>query len=305
MQTKSPKLIAAYQFCQQLAQSHYENFPVASIVLPKRLRLAISVIYAFARTADDIADEGNLSNQHRLQQLDDYSESLLAISQYNYHGTDPIFIALADVIHNFSLPLKLFEDLLSAFKQDVIKNRYQNFNTVLDYCSRSANPIGRLLLYLEGNTTPLQLQQSDTICTALQLINFYQDIEQDYTEQDRIYIPQEELFSFGLSETDLIKLDSKKIAPLLRSLYQRSHQMLASGYTLGISLSGRIGWEVRAIILSAIHTQVLLQQQNDDYLLTRPRLSKITLLKIMAISLAKPYYQQACLKLFKRLDNIK
>jgi squalene synthase HpnC len=303
MKTKTPELIAAYQFCQQLAQSHYENFPVASIVLPKRLRQAISVIYAFARTADDFADEGTLSNEQRLQQLDDYRESLLAIGQHNYQGTDPIFIALADVIHNFSLPLKLFEDLLSAFKQDVIKNRYESFNTVLDYCTRSANPVGRLLLYLEGNITPLQLEQSDAICTALQLINFCQDIEQDYHEQDRIYIPQDELICLGLTESDLINLNSKKIAPLLRSLYYRSQQMLASGYTLGMGLSGRIGWEVRAMTLSGIYTLVLLQQQSDDHLLTRPRLGKAMLFKIMANSLSKSYYQHACHKLFQRLDH--
>lgn len=127
MKTDDSQLKQAYDFCQNLAKSHYENFPVASILLPKRLRLPISVIYAFARTADDVADEGDASQDTRLQQLDYFSQSLLAISEQCYQGNDPIFIALADVIQKHDLPTHLFDDLLSAFKQDVTKNRYADF----------------------------------------------------------------------------------------------------------------------------------------------------------------------------------
>lgn len=280
----------AYQFCQNMAQSHYENFPVASVLLPKNLRQPISVIYAFARTADDFADEGDADQQQRLEQLEVFSTALQAIKDNNYHNDNPIFIALADVIVQHKLPIKLFEDLLDAFKQDVIKSRYDNFEQVLDYCTRSANPVGRLLLHLVGQTNNEQLKQSDAVCTALQLINFYQDIIQDYTESDRIYIPQDELAAAGLKSSDLFNLDSKKIAPLIRSLYQRTETIMTYGAELGAYLSGRMGWEVRAMTLGGITTLKQLSSQNNNTLLNRPRLSKLTLLKIMFISISKKQY---------------
>lgn len=296
MITKS-ELDNAYRFCQQLAQSHYENFPVASLLLPKRLRKPISVIYAFARTADDFSDEGSESESTRLDQLEQYSTALKQISADNYQGNAPIFIALQDVIQQHQLPIVLFEDLLSAFKQDVVKSRYANFDEVLDYCRFSANPVGRLLLYLNGSPSQQQLQQSDAICSALQLINFYQDIIQDYTEQNRIYIPQNEFAATGLKESDLIQPDSEKIAPLIRSLYQRTADMMQAGYPLGASLTGRLGWEVRAMTLGGIQTLALLRQQSDRSLLTRPRLKKTTLFGIMLRSSRKRQYMKRCQQL--------
>lgn len=293
----SADLDSAYLFCQQLANSHYENFPVASILLPKRLRRPISVIYAFARTADDFADEGNAEQQFRLKQLENYSLALEAISNDSYQDTDPIFIALSDVITRHKLPLQLFHDLLSAFKQDVVKNRYANFAEVLDYCTRSANPVGRLLLHLNGTPCQQQLEQSDSVCTALQLINFYQDIEQDYREQDRIYIPLDELSQAGLTETDLIQPDSQKIAPLIRSLYQRAQYLMGKGYSLGTALTGRMGWEVRAMTLGGISTLALLIQQDDTMLLQRPRLNKTSVLKLLSISMSKHFYIKKTLQL--------
>ncbi|WP_273148827.1 squalene synthase HpnC [Methylophaga thiooxydans] len=296
MITKS-ELDNAYRFCQQLAQSHYENFPVASLLLPKRLRKPVSVIYAFSRTADDFADEGSESESTRLEQLEQYSTALKQISADNYQCNAPIFIALQDVIQQHQLPIGLFEDLLSAFKQDVVKSRYANFDEILDYCRFSANPVGRLLLYLNGSPSQQQLQQSDAICSALQLINFYQDIVQDYTEQDRIYIPQNELAATGLKESDLIQPDSEKIAPLIRSLYQRTADMMQAGYPLGASLTGRLGWEVRAMTLGGIQTLALLRQQSDRSLLTRPRLKKTTLFGIMLRSARKKQYMKRCQQL--------
>ena len=301
MKTDDKQLKQAYDFCQQLAKSHYENFPVASILLPKRLRQPISVIYAFARTADDFADEGNASSETRLQQLDTYSLSLRQISDCDYQGSDPIFIALANVIQTNDLPTHLFDDLLSAFKQDVVKNRYADFNEVLDYCTRSANPVGRLLLHLCGNPTCEQLEQSDAVCTALQLINFYQDIVQDYTEQDRIYIPQNELAKSGLIESDLIHPDTQKIAPLIRSLYQRTEQLMAKGYPLGSTLSGRMGWEVRAMTLGGVYTLALLREQTNENLLTRPRLGRGKMTKIVLGSLLKTLYLGSARNVLRRL----
>lgn len=291
--TSAEQLEHAYTFCQNMAASHYENFPVASALLPKRLRKPISVIYAFARTADDFADEGDHPQPQRLNWLDEYSENLLLIEQGNYQGDDPIFLALSDVIAQHKLPISLFEDLLSAFKQDVIKNRYNNFDEVLDYCKRSADPVGRLLLHLEGTPTEEQLKQSDAVCTALQLINFYQDIVQDYTEQDRVYIPQHELAAAGLQEQDLIQADSQKIAPLIRSLYQRTSAIMQRGMPLGASLKGRMGWEVRAMTLGGVTTLRKLLNQQDENLLTRPRLSKLQLFCIMLIAANKSLYSKS------------
>ena len=302
MKTDDKRLSQAYNFCQQLAKSHYENFPVASILLPKRLRLPISVIYAFSRTADDFADEGNATQTERLHQLDIYSHALLQISEESYQGSDPIFIALADVIHQHDLPVHLFHDLLSAFKQDVVKNRYANFDEVLDYCTRSANPVGRLLLHLNGKPNLKQLEQSDKVCTALQLINFYQDIVQDCTEQDRVYIPQDELVASGLTETDLVKPDTQKIAPLIRSLYRRTEQLMAQGYPLGTVLSGRMGWEVRAMTLGGIKTLALLKMQKDEELLTRPRLGKMMMMKVLLGSLVNSIYLSTAKKLLARIS---
>lgn len=302
MKTDDQRLSQAYNFCQQLAKSHYENFPVASILLPKRLRLPISVIYAFSRTADDFADEGDATQTERLHQLDVYSHALLQISEESYQGSDPIFLALADVIHRHDLPVHLFQDLLSAFKQDVVKNRYGNFDEVIDYCNRSANPVGRLLLHLNGKPSLEQLEQSDSVCTALQLINFYQDIVQDYTEQDRLYIPQDQLVAFGLTETDLVKPDTQKIAPLIRSLYQRTELLMAKGYPLGSVLSGRMGWEVRAMTLGGINTLALLKKQKNEELLTRPRLDRLMMIKVLLGSLVKSIYLTTAKKLLGRIS---
>jgi len=296
-----PNLEQAYQFCQNLAQSHYENFPVASVLLPKKLRQPISVIYAFARTADDFADEGDATQDFRLQQLNDYSTALQAIKQDIYQDNNPIFVALADVLKRHNLPIQLFDDLLDAFKQDVVKDRYQNFAEVLDYCRRSADPVGRLLLLLSNVPSQLQLQQSDAICSALQLINFYQDIVQDITESDRVYIPVDELDKFNINEQELVDIDSDTttMSPLLRLQYQRANELMSQGYNLGAGLNGRIGWEIRAMTLGGIKTLSLLKSQADHSLLKRPRLSKLSLFKIMLISMSKNYYSREAVRLLK------
>ncbi len=296
MRSKS-ELNKAYAFCLKMAKSHYENFPVASILLPKKLRRPITAIYAFARTADDFADEDNLTAKDRLHLLNGYSLHLSDIAERRYHGNDPIFIALEDTVHRFKLPVQLLEDLLTAFRQDVVKTRYASFNEVLDYCRFSANPVGRLLLHLQGQPTELQLKQSDAICTALQLINFYQDIVQDYTEQNRIYLPQDELAANGITEVLLTQSDTRQLAPLMRSMYRRTESIMMEGYELGLSISSRLGWEIRAMTLGGIKTLSLLKQQPDMALLTRPRLSRKTLAGIFMNSAVKTRYQQLIYKL--------
>lgn len=267
------RLEQAYHLCQSVAARHYENFPVASRLLPKKLRRPISVIYTFARTADDFADEGSLNKAQRHQKLDEYAHKLTDIAK-NKAVDDPVFIALADVIKNHALPLSLFHDLLTAFKMDVDKTRFANFAEVLDYCHYSANPVGRLLLYLHGAATTNNMSQSDAICSALQLINFYQDLTQDYHEHDRIYLPQDEMRQFGVTEDHIQQARSDAAMQRLMDFqFQRVASMLQHGYPLGNALRGRFGFELRMIIQGGACVLDKLQT-HDGHVFRRPRLNK-------------------------------
>ena len=264
-------LNAAYDHCLTLARRHYENFPVASRLLPRRLQKPISVIYAFARNADDFADEGKDSVQTRLERLDSYRSGLDSMRSHQ-RVDDPVFIALSDVIFHYKLPLEPFYDLLSAFRQDVTKKRYADINELLDYCRRSANPIGRLVLHLTGEATPDNLRDSDAICTALQLINFWQDLEQDFIENDRIYLPQDEMASCGVNETHLAQRRSDDaLRTLLDKQLERTRSMLLSGSPLGHRLKGRLGVEIRATVNGGL--RILDALARRDNLFSRPRLS--------------------------------
>mgnify|MGYP000917401055 FL=1 len=175
---------------------HYENFPVASVLLPKRLRRPIEAIYRFARSADDIADEGDALPAERLAGLAAYNIQLDAIER-GEPVAGPVFAPLAAAIADWRLPIQLFRDLLDAFSQDVTKERYADYTELLDYCRRSANPVGRLLLHLVDRASPENLIRSDAICSALQLANFWQDIAVDW-KKNRVYLPQEDLIRFGV-----------------------------------------------------------------------------------------------------------
>ncbi len=274
----------AYQHCQSIAARHYENFPVASRLLPKKLRRPISVIYAFARNADDFADEGELSKARRHQKLDDYSAKLSAIENAQAVD-DPVFIALADVIRRHALPPALFHDLLNAFKMDVDKSRFANIDELLSYCRYSANPVGRLLLHLNEAATPENLRCSDAICSALQLINFYQDLQQDYHEQGRIYLPLDEMQQFGVSEDHLQQARSDAaMQALMTQQFQRARALLQQGAPLGQRLPGRFGLELRMIIHGGARVLDKLRQHHGD-VFRRPRLGKTDMLAIMAKAL--------------------
>lgn len=264
----------AYAYCEQMARTHYENFPVASRLLPARLRRPIAVIYAFARSADDFADEGDLPAAQRLAALDGYGRELEALAR-GETGTHPIFIALADVIARHRLPLVLFHDLLSAFRQDVTQRQYADFEAVLDYCRRSANPVGRLLLYLNGAATAENLSLSDHICTALQLINFYQDLAQDHDEMGRIYIPQDEMRHYGVSmEHFRDHRNDAAMRELLLLQYRRCREMMCAGTPLGRRLTGRFGWEIRLIVAGGLRVLERLDATRDTAPFSRPRLRR-------------------------------
>lgn len=263
----------AYADCVQLAQSHYENFPVASRLLPKHLRQPIAVIYAFARRADDFADEGDLTPADRIAALDDFSQKLTLIEQ-NKPVEDTTFIALADVIKQHKLPIGLFQDLLTAFKQDVTKARYADFGEVMEYCRYSANPVGRLLLHLNNAASPQNIGSSDAICSALQLTNFIQDIHQDLTESDRIYIPQDEMAKYGVTEEDIRnKLTNPASRNLVAFQIQRAAKLMQAGAPIGKALKGRMGLELRMTIMGGSRILYKLNQQHDD-VFSRPRLNK-------------------------------
>lgn len=263
----------AYAECLELANSHYENFPVASRLLPKHLRLPIAVIYAFARRADDFADEGNLSDEERIAALTDYGTKLNQI-ELGQQSDDPTFIALADVIKQHKLPISLFHDLLTAFKMDVTKARYANFGEVMEYCRYSANPVGRLLLHLNKATSPQNLGASDAICSALQLTNFLQDISQDLEESDRIYIPQDEMEQFTVSEDDIRnKITNNSTRRLIEFQIRRTVKLMQAGAPLGKVLKGRMGLELRMTIMGGSRILQKLNQQHDD-VFSRPRLNK-------------------------------
>lgn len=226
---------------------HYENFPVASILLPAHLRRPVELIYRFARSADDFADEGDLPDHERLRLLAAYSDQLRAI-EAGHTPQDPLFAGLAAVIREHQLPVQLLQDLLSAFAQDVGKKRYADHAEILDYCRRSANPVGRLLLTLYGAATAQNLHCSDQICSALQIINFLQDIAVDYAN-GRIYMPQNELPRFDIGEAHFA--NARVDAAWRRFMaFQvgRARQMLQDGAPLGARLQGRIGLEMRMII---------------------------------------------------------
>lgn len=287
MPTYSPN--DAYDYCLQLARNHYENFPVASTLLPARLRRPVAVIYAFARTADDIADEGENSPSERLAALEQYSEHLQQLEQGS-PPNDPIFIALADVIATHRLPLSLFHDLLSAFRQDVTTKRYSDFAMVLDYCRRSANPVGRLLLHLNGDATEENLQASDKICSALQLINFLQDLQQDYQENARIYLPQDEMERFGIDETWLAdRRNDEAMHQLIALQLERIRTMMQEGAVLGSKLAGRFGFEIRLIIAAGIKVLEKLSHHCGD-VFARPRLGSSDYLQIVWQALFRRHF---------------
>jgi len=290
---------AAYRYCAETVRSHYENFPVASLLLPKELRLPISVIYTFARNADDFADEGDLSPELRLARLDNYSKLLEIIASpaanpQTHTLSEPdhfVFLALQDVIPKYQLPVNLFQDLLTAFKQDVTKKRYCNFDEVLFYCRHSANPIGRLLLHLMQQTSEQNLQCSDCICTSLQLINFFQDIHQDFSENQRIYLPEDEMRQFNVS-TEMIEQQqtTDAIRELLRYQLQRAKTLMLQGAPLGNRIGGRFGLQLRMMINGGLQVLMKLEGQTKD-VFSRPRLETNDWLKVARYAVMKKYIQ--------------
>jgi squalene synthase HpnC len=252
---------------------HYENFPVASFLLPRRLVPAVEAIYAFARSADDLADEGDASASERLAALHAYVAALERIERQEPLN-DPMFERLAAVIAKFQLPMKPFHDLLSAFKQDVETTRYASYEDVLDYCSRSANPVGLLMLHLYQAADEENVRDSDAICSALQLINFLQDVAIDQ-QKERIYLPMEDLSRFAVSPAAFERPEAHgKWSALMRFEVARTRALMLSGAPLALRLRGRIGWELRLVVQGGLRILEAIEAVNYDVFRRRPKLEK-------------------------------
>jgi squalene synthase HpnC len=257
-----------------MAVNHYENFPVASLLLPSRLRPAVRAIYRYARSADDIADEGDISDAERLAGLARYRRALQRIGTGQAPEAElaPVFAPLAEAVARHQLPLVPFFDLLSAFEQDVTVKRYDGYAALLDYCARSANPVGRLMLALYGAATPDNLRDADAICTGLQLVNFWQDVRSDW-RRGRVYLPLEDLRQYGVAEEDLA---AGRVTPQWRALMafesQRAAALLNSGAALAGRLPGRIALELRLVVEGGLRILRRLEQADYDVFMNRPEL---------------------------------
>jgi len=252
-----------------MSVGHYENFPVASLLLPRHLRRPVEIIYRFARSADDIADEGAQPDDVRLARLSVYRSELDRIARGETPG-EGLFRDLARIVREHTLPLGLFGELISAFAQDVTKKRYANFGELTDYCRHSANPVGRLLLHLFKRTSEHDLAGSDAVCTALQLINFWQDVEIDFAK-GRIYLPQDEMARHGVSERHIAeqRCDAAWRA-LLAFQVERARAMILCGQPLARSLPGRIGLEIRATLQGGLRILEKIEGARYDVFRRRP-----------------------------------
>jgi phytoene synthase len=276
----------AYAACDRIARQHYENFPVASLLLPASMRPHIAAIYAFARAADDFADEDDRTPAERLALLSEW-EARLGASVASGSGVearaqrltpsphaDPVFLALGHTIRAHNLPVGLFEDLISAFRQDVGTNRYATWAEVLDYCRRSANPVGRLVLRVAGHADDRLDRASDAVCTALQLTNFWQDLERDW-QKGRLYVPRDVCDRFGAREADL---DAHAISPSWRAALSevagRTRRLYDEGRAVCDGPSGRLRYELRLTWLGGRRILDRLEQNGFDVFSARPTLGK-------------------------------
>ena len=252
---------------------HYENFPVASLLLPAPLRAPVEAIYAFARSADDIADEGDAPPVARLARLNDYRRELHLIEQ-GKATTIALFEPLARTIRDQALPMQYFRDLLDAFSQDVGKTRYRDFDELRDYCRRSADPVGRLMLCLFKAHRNELLGRSDAICTSLQLINFWQDVAIDWAK-GRVYLPAADMARFGVTEQQIADgVVDDRWRSLMRFEIDRARALMCFGAALPLALPGRIGWELRLIVLGGLRILDKIEAVDYDVFQHRPTLGK-------------------------------
>jgi hydroxysqualene synthase len=288
-----PELAEAYRACERMARTHYENFPVASLLLPSHMRPHVAALYAFARTADDFADEGDRPPEVREALLDEWGRQLdarlgtsalsagtarsTASSERSESVLRPLSFVLDATVHSIracALPVQLFHDLLSAFRQDVRVKRYATWDEVLDYCRRSANPVGRLVLRIGGYDSPRLDRESDAVCTALQLTNFWQDLERDWMN-GRLYVPAADLRATGAREEDLGAPPwTAEWRAALERVAARTRTLFDEGRAIADRVHGRLKWELRLTWLGGVHILETLERRGFDVFERRPALSK-------------------------------
>ena len=264
---------AAYAWCAKIARDHYENFPVASRLLPKRARKHVTAIYAFARYADDLADEGEMPVEERLTALDLWNQRLEEAALGNAEG--PIFTALSATLRDTEIPISLLSDLLTAFRQDARNLGYEREEDLLRYCQFSANPVGRLVLHLFEEARPEHLTLSDHVCTGLQLANFWQDISVDLP-RERINIPRETMHRFGYSIEELEgREENEAFHSMMIYLSNIAEEHLYSGSSLPKTISSfRLRLELHATIQGGLRVVEKIRGLNYHLLRERPTLKK-------------------------------
>ena len=263
----------AKRYTRWLATHHYENFTIATRLLPRHLRQHFYNIYAYCRWADDLGDEIP-DPAAALKALDWWQDEL----QQCYAGsaTHPVFIALRETVASFDIPLQPFSDLLRAFRQDQTVHRYPTWDSVLEYCRYSANPVGRLVLCLFGYRDPKRVALSDYTCTALQLANFWQDVSRDL-DKDRIYIPLDLLAASGLSESDLFARGSdERYVQLMRTLVERTRELFRLGLPLAPSLAGSFRVDIELFSRGGLAVLDAIESIGYNTLATRPTLTRAT-----------------------------
>jgi len=277
-------LDSAYAHCAAIARQHYENFPVASRLVPARMRPHIAAVYAFARAADDFADEPGRAPGERLRLLDAWREQLHRTARGDTPA-EPVFRALGNTIQACSLPVQLFDDLLSAFRQDVTVQRYDTWEHVLDYCRRSANPVGRLVLRIAGVDRLDADRASDALCSALQLTNFWQDFGADW-RTGRLYIPREESSRFGALEADLAegRMTPQWVSALAGSV-SMTRALFTQGRGVTTFVTGRLKYELRATWLGGIRILDKVERSGHATLHHRPALGAMDIARISVSAL--------------------
>ncbi|MEW6267882.1 MAG: squalene synthase HpnC [Thermodesulfobacteriota bacterium] len=280
------EVAAAYRACLRIAQAHYENFTVGSLLLPRAHRRHIAALYAFARAADDFADEGDVSREERLARLDAWEWALE--EAYRGRPTEPIFVALADTAYRFTIPIAPFKRLLAAFRSDVDFRPFRTFDELRGYCRGSADPVGHLVLYLFGYRDERRQRLSDLVCTGLQLANFWQDVSVD-ARKGRVYVPLEDLERFGVTTDDLLAGNFRaEVRSLLRFEVERARSLLTEGAQLAEIVEPRLAREVRLFAGGGLAILRRIEGVDYDVLTRRPTLSKLDKLRLIAGGLRAP-----------------
>ncbi|NUP98438.1 MAG: squalene synthase HpnC [Armatimonadetes bacterium] len=274
----------AQQFCAELTSTHYENFTVVSWFLPRELRQHFANVYAYCRVSDDLADEIS-GDSESLAWLERWRGALRAM--YAGEARHPVFVALWSTVQRFDIPCEPFEHLLDAFVQDRHQTRYATYSDLLDYCRRSADPVGRLVLYLGGYRDELRQRLSDYTCTALQLTNFWQDVRRDYAK-GRVYLPQEDLAQFGVDEQQIAHARCDEAwRALLRFEVERTRELFRAGLPLLDMLDGHLRRDVALFSAGGWRILDLIARQDYDTLTSRPALGKLGKVSLMLRLLVK------------------